>query len=151
MKSFFIISILFFISFSAQAQSEQKVKWQFQSVKKGNNVYEIRLFARIDNGWHLYSQHQTNDAIALPTSIIFSKNPLVSFIGPIKEKGKLFDEVETATRTRSRYYTNNVQFVQSVKLKKSIKTSLSGEIEFMVCDDKQCLPPGKVKFLVKLQ
>lgn len=151
MKSFFIVFVLLLLSFGSQAQSEQKVKWQFRTVKKGNNVYEIRLVANIDNGWHLYSQRQTADAIALPTAISFSKNPFLSFTGIIKEEGKLFDEIEAATRTRSRYYTNKVEFVQSVKLKKSIKTTVNGEIEFMVCDDRQCLPPSKVKFSVKLQ
>jgi len=132
------------------AQSDQKVKWEFTSVKKGDKLYEVRLTALIDKGWHLYSQQQSAEAIALPTTIKFSKNPVILLKGTPKEEGKLLDEVEAATRTRSRYYVNKVVFVQVVSLKKNIKTSLNGEIEFMVCDDRQCLPPGLVKFSVKL-
>jgi hypothetical protein len=135
----------------AAAQSDQKVKWQFSAVKKSNKLYEVRLTATIEKGWHLYSQQQSPDAIALPTSIVFSKNPIVDMKGKPKEEGKLFDEIEAATRTRSRYYVNKVEFIQQVELKKNIKTSLNGEVEFMVCDDRQCLPPGNVKFSVKIQ
>jgi hypothetical protein len=151
MKLLFCAILFFLTSLNLSAQSDQKVKWQYQAVKKSTNLYEIRLVANIDNGWHLYSQQQSADAIALPTSINFSKNPLLNFSGLIKEEGKLFDEVEVATKTRSRYYLNKVVFVQTVKVKKNIKTVVNGEIEFMVCDDRQCLPPGKVKFSVKLQ
>jgi thiol:disulfide interchange protein DsbD len=146
----FIVSFLN-ISYYAFAQSDQKVKWQFTAVKKGNKLYEIHLAANIEKGWHLYSQQQSADAIALPTTIKFSKNPMIDIKGKAREEGKLYDEVEAATRTRSRYYANKVVFVQQVSLKKNVKTSLNGEVEFMVCDDRQCLPPGTVKFSVKLQ
>lgn len=146
----FFLSLLN-VSFNADAQSDQKVKWQFTTVKKGDKLYEVRFTATIEKGWHLYSQQQSADAIALPTSISFSKNPLLEIKGKLREEGRLFDEVEAATRSRSRYYLNKVVFIQQVLVKKNIKTSLSGDIEFMVCDDRQCLPPGVVKFSVKLQ
>lgn len=143
--------VCFAVSFLANAQSDQKVKWQYAVVNKGKNLYELRMTATIDKGWHLYSQQQSADAIALPTTITFAKHPFIEFKGKPVEEGKLYDEVEAATRTRSRYYTNKVVFVQQLVFKKNIKTALSGDIEFMVCDDRQCLPPGTVKFSVKLQ
>lgn len=146
------VFFLFFIhSIHTHAQSDQKVKWQFSAVKKKDKVYDVYLTATIEKGWHLYSQQQSADAIALPTTIKFSKNPMVEIKGKAREEGRLYDEIEAATRTRSRFYTSKVVFVQSVLLKKNVKTSVSGDVEFMVCDDKQCLPPGNVKFSVKLQ
>jgi hypothetical protein len=68
----------------------------------------------------------------------------------VKEVGKMYDEVEKATKTRSRFYKENVEFVQVISLRGNTKTAVSGQIEFMVCDDKQCLPPETVKFSVKL-
>jgi thiol:disulfide interchange protein DsbD len=38
--------------------------------------------------------------------------------------------------------------VQLIKLKGSVKTNIAGKVEFMVCDDKQCLPPTTVDFKV---
>ena len=108
---------------SAHAQSDQKVKWQYKAIKKGDKLYEIQMTAVIDKGWHLYSQQQSADAIALPTTFTFAKNPLIQLKGKTSEQGKLYDEIEAATRSRSRYYTNKVVFVQEVILKKNIKTA----------------------------
>jgi len=152
-KYLFLFYILAFsnVAHKAYAQSDQKVKWQYKAIKKGDKLYQIQMTATIDQGWHLYSQQQSADAIALPTTFTFVKNPLIQAKGKTSEQGKLYDEIEPATRSRSRYYTNKVVFVQEVILKKNIKTAFKGEVEFMVCDDKQCLPPGNVKFSVSLQ
>jgi len=135
---------------SVFAQSDKKVNWTFVAVKKEKNQYEIRLTANINPGWHLYSQQQPADAIALPTSIQFSRHPLIGRKGTVKEEGKVIEQFDPATKSKSRYYAGTVTFIQLVELKKSLKTNMSGEIEFMVCDDKQCLPPAKVPFAVKL-
>jgi DsbC/DsbD-like thiol-disulfide interchange protein len=154
MRDFLKFSLTFFLAafcLISNAQSDQKVKWQYVIEKKGKGIYILRMTAVIDKGWHLYSQQQSADAIALPTTITFTKNPFIELKGKPSEEGKLYYEIEAATRTRSRYYANKVVFVQQLKLKKNIKTTVNGDIEFMVCDDKQCLPPGTVKFSVKLQ
>jgi DsbC/DsbD-like thiol-disulfide interchange protein len=145
-----LLTIFLLLHFSAFAQSDKKVSWEFTAVKKDKNQFEIRLTANIAPGWHLYSQQQPADAIALPTAIQFAKHPLIERKGVVKEEGKLIDQVDPATRSRSRYYAGTVTFIQLVQLKKTMKTTISGDVEFMVCDDKQCLPPGKVKFSVKL-
>jgi len=48
-------------------------------------------------------------------------------------------------------YSNNVDFVQIVKLKGSAKTNVSGSVEYQTCDDKKCLPPKTVNFSVALK
>lgn len=139
------------IQFTSIAQSGQKVKWQYDIVRKGNQKFEVRITAKIDKGWHLYSCKQSSDAIALPTNIQFSRNPLVVLEGGIKEEGTLIDQLDPATKSKSRYYSGQVVFVQQIVRKKKVNTILAGEIEFMVCDDRQCLPPSTVKFQVRLQ
>ena len=68
-----------------------------------------------------------------------------------KEVGKLTDAFDKAKNSRSRFYSNKVEFVQVVTVKSNVKTAVTGDVEFMVCDDKQCLPPDKAKFSVKLE
>lgn len=144
--SFFV----FLLSVSAIAQSGTKVKWEFSSKKIADKKYEIKMVANIQPGWHLYSQNQSEDAIALPTTIKFSNNPLIVLSGKPQEVGRLYDQYEKATRSRSRFYSNKVEFIQTITLKNNVKTAVAGEIEFMVCDDKQCLPPDVAKFSIKL-
>lgn len=139
------------IAFAALAQSGTKVKWDYTVKKIGDKKYEIRMVANIQPGWHLYSQTQSADAIALPTTITFAKNPLLTIAGKPKEVGKVIDTYDKATQSRSRFYSNKVEFVQVVIVKSNVKTAVAGDVEFMVCDDKQCLPPDKTKFTVKLE
>lgn len=150
MRNFFIIVILALLSNSAAAQSGSKVQWTFSSKKIGANKYEVIMTANIQKTWHLYSQHQSEDAIALPTNFKFVKNPLVVLEGKVVEKGKLISAFDKATNSNSRYYADKVDFVQVVTVKAGVKTTVAGEVEFMVCDDKQCLPPDRVKFSVQL-
>ncbi|MEJ8818404.1 protein-disulfide reductase DsbD domain-containing protein [Lacibacter sp. H407] len=151
MEKFFSAVILLFVSVAAFAQSGTKVKWDYTVKKIGDKKYEVRMIANIQPGWHLYSQIQSADAIALPTTINFAKNPLLVVSGKPKEIGKVTDAFDKATQSRSRFYSNKVEFVQVVTVKSTVKTSLTGDVEFMVCDDKQCLPPDKAKFSVKLE
>ena len=133
------------------AQSGTKVKWDYVIKKIGDKRYEVRMVANIQPGWHLYSQTQSADAIALPTTITFAKNPLLIVSGKTKEVGKVVDAFDKATQSRSRFYSKKVEFVQIVTLKSNVKTSIVGDVEFMVCDDKQCLPPDKSKFTIKIE
>ncbi len=82
-----ILFMLFLFSssgFSAIAQSP--VQWQFTSKKTGDNSFEVHLTAIIKPGWHVYAQHQPEDAIAVPTQIRFNKHPLLQFKDGVKEK-----------------------------------------------------------------
>jgi thiol:disulfide interchange protein DsbD len=150
MKKFLIFVLVNFIAVSLFAQSGTKVKWEFISKKIADKKYEIRMVATIQPGWHIYSQNQSADAIVLPTAIKFVNNPLVVLNGKPKEVGKLFDQFDKAINARSKYYSNKVEFVQTIILKSNVKTAITGEVEFMVCDDRQCLPPDVAKFSIKL-
>ena len=63
--------LLFILSFllTNVIIAQNPITWQFQSVKKGDQQYEVVLKAIIQPGWHLYSQKQPEDAIAIPTEI----------------------------------------------------------------------------------
>jgi Disulphide bond corrector protein DsbC len=151
MKKIFTSIVAVMITVLVFAQSGTKVKWDYSVKKIGDKKYEVRMIANIQPGWHLYSQVQSADAIVLPTTITFAKNPLITVSGKPKEVGKVVDAYDKAIQARSRFYSNKVEFVQVVTLKSNVTTSVVGDVEFMVCDDKQCLPPDKAKFTVKLE
>ncbi|MGE5108498.1 MAG: protein-disulfide reductase DsbD domain-containing protein [Sphingobacteriales bacterium] len=151
MKQLFTTVIALFVGMAVMAQSKTKVSWTYSSKKIADKKYELRLTATIQNGWHLYSQNLDKDAIALPTTVKFNKNPLLLMQGKVKESGKMIAEFDNATQSKSKYYKDKVEFVQVVTLKTKAKTSVSGEVEFMVCDDKSCLPPSKIPFTIAVQ
>ena len=48
------------------------------------------------------------------------------------------------------YFTDEVVFQQKIKLNKGA-TTVKGKVEFMVCDDKKCLPPNEIAFSVPVK
>jgi len=103
----------------------------------------------INNPWHTYSQF-TPDGGPVATKFSFAKNPLYTLDGSVKENGKLIKKFESVFGVDVKYFSEKVDFVQVVKLKTSAKTNFSGSVEFMVCNDQQCLPPATQKFSIAL-
>ena len=108
------------------------------------------MTATMEKGWHLYSQTQPDDAIAMPTTFTITSNPLIEVVGKIREEGKMEKFHDKELDLSANQYSKSVNFVQTVKLKGKIKTSFTGSVEYQTCDDKKCLPPKTVNFKVAL-
>jgi len=149
MKKWLFIFVLTFASFLLHAQSP--VSWSFNSKNISEKTYEVHLTANIQSGWHLYSQDQPSDAIAIPTSVTINSNPLLKLDGKVKEVGSMEKFNDKNLGISAHQYSNKVDFVQVVKIKSNAKTNVSGSVEFQTCDDKKCLPPKTVNFSIALK
>jgi hypothetical protein len=129
------------------APAGQAVTWEFKAKKIDSEHYELSLTAVIQGKWHIYSQF-TPEGGPVPTQIVFSKNPLIVLNGAAKEVGKLHEKYEEVFGINVKYYDGLVVFKQLITLKKKVKTKISGTVEYMVCDDTQCLPPKKEAFTI---
>jgi thiol:disulfide interchange protein DsbD len=127
------------------------ISWSYTAKKIDSKTYEVHVKATIEDGWHLFSQIQPEDAIAEPTIINFTGNPLVSLDGKVKEVGKMEKFHDAKLELSANQYASTVDFVQIVKLKTSAKTSLNGSVRFQTCNDSRCLPPKTVNFSVPLK
>lgn len=148
MKKTGLVSLFLLIMFTVTAQNP--ISWNFTAKKLSANSYEIHMTANIEKGWHLYSQDQPEDAIAIPTTFTINTNPLIFLNGKIKEIGKLEKFKDEKLDLSANQYSNKVDFVQVVDLRGKVKTNFAGNVEFQTCDDKKCLPPKKVNFSVAL-
>jgi thiol:disulfide interchange protein DsbD len=138
------------LAFGAKAQLNP-VLWSFSAQKTGEKTYEIHMKATIQPGWHLYSQSQPKDAIAMPTSFTINRNPLFEKDGKIREMGNLEKINDETLGVTNHQYSSTVDFVQKVKVKGNAKTNFTGNVEFQTCDDKKCLPPKKVNFNIAIK
>lgn len=147
MKQLFIMAIALFAGIAAMAQTNP-VKWSYSAKKVADKTYEVTMTATVGSGWHIYSQNASDKEGPIPTLIKIKKNPLVTLSGKPKEVGAMKRVFEKAFGTNVRYFENQVSFVQTVKLKGTAKTSITGSIEYGVCNDERCLPPTTVDFKV---
>jgi len=146
---FFLIvfSIIGLISFS---QVKNPVSWTFSSKKTANAVYEVHCTAIVEKGWHIYSQ-STPEGGPVPTAFVFIKNPLIAIDGKTKEVGRMDKHNEPLFGVDVFQYSDKVDFVQIVKVKSGAKTNITGSVEFMLCNNKECLPPAKQEFSIALK
>jgi DsbC/DsbD-like thiol-disulfide interchange protein len=150
MKKIIFILLILVIAINGFSQVKDPVKWSYSVKKIDASTFEINLTATLESGWHIYSQ-TTPDGGPSATLITFTKNPLLQVDGTAKEFGKLEQKHEDLFDVDVKQFSGNVSFVQTVKLKGKAKTSITGTIEFMTCNNRECLPPRSQKFSIVLQ
>ncbi len=132
------------------SQVKQPAKWNFAAKKINATTYEVHLTASLEGGWHIYSQ-TTPAGGPVATKIKFSSNPLITIDGSAKEVGKLEQKHEAIFGVDVKQFSNKVDFVQVVKLKGKVKTNITGSVDYMTCNDRECLPPATQKFSIAIQ
>ena len=149
MKKFYFSFLLMAVAGVVTAQSAKQVQWAYSAKKITDKVYEVHMTASIGPNYHMYAQNAGVEG-PLPTVFKFVNNPLAGLDGKVKEDGKLIKKKEEVWGGNVQFYEKSVDFVQTVKLKGNIKTNLAGSVEFMVCNDSQCLPPSTIEFKVNI-
>jgi thiol:disulfide interchange protein len=134
---------------SAQPKQEllDPIKWTASAVRKSATDAEIVFTAKLDKGWHLYSQ-QLPEFGPVPTTFTFKDLGGSQLSGKVSEpKGK--EELDPNFDMVVKYFDGSPRFVQKLKLTEKAAT-VKTEVEFMVCDDKRCLPPDVQEFSVNV-
>ncbi|MBK8608991.1 MAG: hypothetical protein IPL84_03335 [Chitinophagaceae bacterium] len=139
--------LLLFAGF-VQAQINNPVTWTYTAQKIADKTYELHITATIDGNWHMYAQDAGEGPE--PTTFAFTANPLISFDGKVKELGKMEKSYDKNFNSVLKYYAKKVDFVQKIKLRSSVATVVKGTVTFMVCNDRQCLPPRDIPFSIKV-
>lgn len=148
MKKLFIAAIaLLALPVLVSAQILNPVHWNYSAKSMGNGQYILHLTANVDAGWHIYAQDAGEGPV--PTSFKFDKNGGTNFMGKVREVGKLHKEFDKNFDSELKFYENKVDFVQYVKVKPGTK-SVKGTVEYMVCNDHECLPPKDIDFNIHL-
>ncbi len=150
MKRIVLTAIFTTIIAASFAQIKNPVKWNFTSKKIDATTWELHMTAAIDPGWHIYTLDHSAD-IGVATSFSLKTNPLATASGKMKVKGNPVSLKDPGTGEMVKFYQKSVDFVQVVKLKAPVKTFISGSVEFMACDDHQCLPPSETAFNIAIQ
>lgn len=142
MKKIFFLLALFALVNSSFAQIHDPVKWSTSTQKISETEYDLIVTATIEAKWHLYSQNVPADG-PIPTSFSFKKSADFKVVGKTSEE-KGVSSYDPVFEMQIKYFENKATFKQRVKINNSNAFKISGEVEFMVCDDASCLPPTTI-------
>jgi len=148
LKKIFTAVVFLMIAGFVNAQINNPVSWTYSAKKIADKTYELHITATISGNWHLYAQDAGEGPE--PTTFSFTKNPLINFDGKVKEVGKQQQSYDKNFSSVLKYYAGKVDFVQKVTVKTSVATVVKGSVNFMVCNDRQCLPPRDVPFSISV-
>lgn len=149
MKRFLLLFTILY-SFFSQAQILDPVDWKFESKKINENEFELTFTAYMDDHWAIYSQFKDSDDGPLPTEFIFEENDDYELIDGVVE-----DELNKATKYDSVFemvvtkFYNEARFSQRIKLL-SDNATITGVINYMTCDDEQCIFKPDNPFLFQI-
>ena len=143
-----ILNLLFFTSLGAFAQLDEPVSWSYVAKKTSATEATVYIKASIEENWHLYSQ-TVKPGGPNKTIFTFAKSKDYTLVGGTTEP-KPISKFEKVFNMNVPYFTDEVVFQQKIKLNKGA-TTVKGKVEFMVCDDKKCLPPNEIAFSVPVK
>jgi DsbC/DsbD-like thiol-disulfide interchange protein len=148
MKKLLLLIAVLVISTGAFAQIETPVKWSYAAKRISKTEAVVLLRATIQDGWHIYSQN-VKDGGPIKTTFNFKPSKVYTLVGKPSEPAAI-SKYEKVFSMNVSYFENSVVFQQKIKLKSAAATSVSGNVEFMTCNDKKCLPPETVDFTIPL-
>lgn len=132
---------------SSIAQIHDPVNWSFKAERISETEAELTFTANVGAGWHIYAQELGGEG-PVPTSFIFKELGSAELVGKVSE-GEGHTEMDDAFGIEIKYFEGVEDFVQKLKLTGQ-PTTVSGEIEFMACNEKGCLPPDYVEFEINI-
>ena len=139
---------LAFSSTMAVAQILQPVTWSTSVRTATDGTLELVASAKIDAGWHVYSQFIGSDG-PIPTAFTLPASKDLKTQGPVREP-KPIKEFDKNFGMELAYFAKKADFVIAAKRSNPKAFTYTAEVEFMVCDVERCLPPDYVSLVFKV-
>jgi thiol:disulfide interchange protein len=143
-----VFLVLLFAAGTAAAQILEPVKWSFSHEKTADNQYELRFTANIDQGWNIYGT-DLPDGGPIATSIEIKEGSGFRKVGNLRFP-KPVEKFDPNFNMQLSMFSGSVTFRQTVEVTSERPVRISGEVGFMSCDDKSCLPPDYIDFSFEL-
>ena len=123
------------------------VTWSFSSTSAADGSVLIELTAQCEQGWHIYATELPSNEGPIATSFRFTPSDAYKVIGELKEpEPKEQYDPNFAMTVLS--HSGAPRFVLNVMPRTHEPFMVDGQVEFMVCNDRTCLPPVVVPFSI---
>ncbi len=148
LKNILLIALITIYS-ASYSQILKPVKWTFSSSKVNDSIVNLFFTAKIDKGWHVYSQN-IKGVGPVPTTFTFHKSNDYLRIGFVYEPQGI-EEYDPNFEIKVKYFANSVTFTQQIKVLSTKAFTLKDTLNFMCCNNTQCLQPTDVPFLFNIE
>ena len=117
------------------------VKWSISMVPVETGTWDVIFRADIIPGWYVYSTHNYGEMGPMPTRIDFDTLAHLTLAGALAETGeKTIQGIDPIFEMEVKKFKGYALFTQRVHVNDPTKP-ITGQLEYMSCDDKACIPP----------
>jgi thiol:disulfide interchange protein len=127
------------------AQVENPVSWKFTTGQVNGLEAELVFSADIEHPWHLYSAHLPAGG-PIATTPWYDESDAYSLEGDLVEVTKPKVKYDEGFQMDVGTIAGKAEFRQKVRFSEGGTQTVTGEIEYQVCNDNLCLPPVSVPF-----
>lgn len=145
MKRLIGIMLLAFVALSVQAQILNPVKWNIKLDDTGKPEKNLVFTVTLEKGWHIYDMNLPEGG-PVSTSFAFETVKGAELVGKPVASTKPATVHDESFGMDLRWFAGSVTFTQKIKVTDPKKFNITGEVEYMVCDDETCLPPDRQEF-----
>jgi thiol:disulfide interchange protein len=148
MKKIIAFLILFSLTLTSYSQIHDPVKWSTSVKKVSESEYDLILRATIEEDWHLYSQ-RVPEGGPVATTFTYTSSSAYELVGKASEEaGHTVND--PIFNLKIKYFSNTATFKQRIKVLSKKVFKITGLVEFMVCNDANCLPPTEKDLLFSI-
>jgi thiol:disulfide interchange protein len=137
-KMLFSLLAVMFVANLSFTQVIKPVKWTFSTRQVDAEQVDLLFKATIESPWHMYGLH-IKEGGPIPTSVIFSDTTGFAVMGKPTQSPKPELVDDPIFNMRLELHSKQAVFTQRIRILKSDSVIISGTVEFMTCDDKQCV------------
>ncbi len=148
-RKFIIYIFLLLISASVSSQIYDPVTWDFSYETKGDGKYELIFTAIIADQSHIYAM-DVPEGGPIPTSFRFDTLPGYILEGETYEVTRSLEKFDEAFGFKIKTFSDKAEFRQKITAVSSAFT-VTGEVNFMACNNVTCSPPKDVEFAIEIE
>ncbi len=142
-----LIALLTLFPLLVSAQMVDPITWTSDFKIEGDSA-RLTLTASIDAGWHLYATELPAELVdgPAPTSLVLTTTNGLTPVGGLKSSVPPIKVFDTVYESDLMFWEGSVTLTQTFAVTDPEGYSLAGTVEFMGCNDQNCIPPSSYGF-----
>ena len=140
--------LVFLLTTTVPAMAGGPITWSFEQVAAADGRVQVLLKATCEQGWHIYALTLPRDDGPIPTSVRVNTSTDYRAGAVVEPEPEMAYDPNFGMDLR--FHVNTTVFVLPVERLAKGALTVSGEVEYMACNDKTCLPPVAVPFSVNV-